>query len=80
MLLNSTTYYQISSISGYAASVKEMVIFLTSLPIQERMKHSGSYLYSCLTAKRLVGIIHVSGTTGKVSIKSFHRFNIKTGS
>lgn len=80
MLLNSTTYYQLSSICGYAKSVREMIVFISSLPIQERMKHSGSFLYSCLTHRKIVGIIRVNGITGKVSLQSFHKFNLKTGS
>lgn len=77
MTLSDKTYYQCSSIYGYASSVYEMISFIQSLPIQERVKHSGSYLYSCLTSRRIIGIINVSGISGKVTIRSFHQFKPK---
>lgn len=80
MLFNSKTYYQCSSICGYASSVCEMITFIQSLPIQERVKHSGSYLYSCLASRRIIGIVNVSGTSGKVTLRSFHQFKLRSNS
>lgn len=80
MTTNSKIYYQASSLHGHAASVSELIVFIKSLPISERIRHSGAFLYSFKEKKNIIGIIKVSSLTGEVSLKDYYKLDFKTNS